>query len=176
MAIKLDYLSNFLEIEMGQSPEAIFVNKNNIGVPLLNGPAEFTEHYPVPVQYTTYGKRFAEKGDILFCVRGSTTGRMNMADQRYAIGRGLAAITHKQGKHLNSFVKALLDLNLRGLLGGTLGSIFPNLTKDQLFDYKCAIPDILNQEKISNIVSRLETKVHCNNKLNDNLFYRFSQS
>jgi type I restriction enzyme S subunit len=176
MATTLEFLSNFLEIEMGQSPEAIFVNKNNIGLPLLNGPAEFAEYYPLPVQYTTNAKRFAKKGDILFCVRGSTTGRMNIADREYAIGRGLAAIRHKKGPHLNSFVKALLDLNLNGLLGGTLGSVFPNLTKDRLFDYKCAIPDILSQEKISSILSHLETKIHCNNKLNDNLFYGFNQS
>jgi type I restriction enzyme S subunit len=176
MTITLESLSSFLEIEMGQSPEAAFVNQNNIGFPLLNGPAEFTEYYPQPVQYTTNGKRFAEKGDILFCVRGSTTGRMNVADQRYAIGRGLAAIRHKRGTNLNAFVKALLHLNLPGLLGGTHGSVFPNLTKDQLFDFKCSVPSDANQNLISDFLSAIENKIHCNNKLNDNLFYRFSQS
>src|SRR6185312_15654414 len=118
--VKIAALSSFLNIEMGQSPEAEFVNQKSTGFPLLNGPAEFTDRYPIPVQYTTNGKRFAEKSDILFCVRGSTTGRMNIADQKYAIGRGLAAISHRNGKHLNSFAKGVIDTNLKNLLGGTL--------------------------------------------------------
>ena len=72
-------LSDIAEIVMGQSPKGVDVNQSNEGLPLLNGPTEFTNLYPQPVQFTEYGKRFAETGDILFCVRGSTTGRMNYA-------------------------------------------------------------------------------------------------
>ena len=94
--MKILKLQNIAEIVMGQSPESEFVSSEKIGLPLLNGPAEFTDRYPVPVQFTSLGKRIAEEKDILFCVRGSTTGRMNIADQKYAIGRGLAAIRHKK--------------------------------------------------------------------------------
>ena len=130
----INKFSDFLSIEMGRSPSSDIVDFEKKGLPLLNGPAEFTDRYPIPVQYSTFGNRFANKNDILFCVRGSTTGRMNIADQKYIIGRGLAAISHKRGGYLNSFVKGLIDYNLKWLIGGTLGSVFPNLTKKQLYD------------------------------------------
>lgn len=167
--IEKSALKDFLNIEMGQSPESEFVNQIGQGIPLLNGPAEFTDKFPIPVQYTTNAKRFAKKGDILFCVRGSTTGRLNIADTDYAIGRGLAAISHKEGEKLNSFVRALLDFYLKNLLGGTLGSVFPNLTKDQLYNFKCPLPKIDIQKQISSILSSLEMKIELNNRINAQL-------
>lgn len=162
-------LSEVATIVMGQSPEAEYVSEEKIGLPLLNGPAEFTERYPIPVQFTSSFKRIAEKDDILFCVRGSTTGRMNVADQRYAIGRGLAGIRHKNNPKLNPYIKALIEVNLRKLLGGTLGSVFPNLTKDNLFDLECQIHDENTQQKIAKVLSDLDAKIELNNRINAEL-------
>jgi len=72
---------------MGQSPEGHSYNTSGDGEPLLNGPTEFGTVHPSPVQWTTAPTRFARKGDILICVRGATTGRLNTADRRYCIGR-----------------------------------------------------------------------------------------
>ena len=88
-------LEQFADITMGQSPKGTSVS-NKGEIPLLNGPTEFGVNHPTPVQFTNDPKRFAKKGDLLFCVRGST-GRMNWADQDYAIGRGLAALRPKEG-------------------------------------------------------------------------------
>lgn len=157
-------------ILMGQSPEAQFVSDDSkIGLPLLNGPAEFTSKFPIPVQFTSDSKRIAEKNDILFCVRGSTTGRMNIADQTYAIGRGLASIKHKNGDYLNSYIKAVIETNLKKLLGGTLGSVFPNLTKDNLFDLEFYCHDLPTQQKIAAVLSALDDKIEVNNKINAEL-------
>src|SRR3954467_8508258 len=90
-------LSDIATIVMGQSPPGETYNRDRRGVPLLNGPAEFGNPHPVPVQWTTEPSRFAAEGDILFCVRGATTGRKCWSDQRYAIGRGLAAIRGREG-------------------------------------------------------------------------------
>jgi len=160
---------DLLCIEMGQSPKSEFVNNDGEGIPLLNGPAEFTSKHPVPKQFTTKGNRFSETLDILFCVRGSTTGRMNIADQKYAIGRGLAAIRHIEGSHLNSFVRGLIEQNLSGLLGGSMGSVFPNLTKDQLLNYKCVVPNLSTQKQIAKVLSDLDAKIEINNKINQQL-------
>lgn len=80
------------QIEMGQSPPGNSYNTEQKGVPLLNGPTEFGSTHPTPIQWTTSPTKICNKGDLLICVRGSTTGRMNWADQSYCIGRGLAAI------------------------------------------------------------------------------------
>lgn len=124
-------LSDISEIIMGQSPAGDACNTSGEGVPLLNGPTEFGSQYPKPVQYTVDVRKQANKGDLLFCVRGSTTGRMNWADQTYAIGRGLAAIRGKNG-YPNSFVRAVIEYKLESLLVQATGSTFPNVGRDQL--------------------------------------------
>lgn len=64
---------------------------------------------------------------------------MNWADQKYAIGRGLAAIRGKNG-YPNSFVRAVLETKLEELLQSATGSTFPNVGKDMLGGLK--IPNI----------------------------------
>ena len=160
-------LEEIAEVVMGQSPSAADVNSNNIGVPLLNGPTEFGSHHPEPVQFTTAPKRFAEVGDILFCVRGSTTGRMNWADQKYAIGRGIAAIRHRTNSELTPFIKGVIDYNLNSILQSATGSTFPNVTARQL--YSLEIASELNQEFIAKILNDLDRKIELNRRMNETL-------
>src|SRR5438105_2939787 len=88
------------EIVMGQSPEGNTYNVSGQGVPLLNGPTEFTNRFPIIKQWTTSPTKLCKKGDILFCVRGSSTGRINIADKVYCLGRGVAAIRAKEGRSI----------------------------------------------------------------------------
>ncbi len=141
------------EVVMGQSPLGNTCNYSGKGVPLLNGPTEFGSRFPTPIQFTSDPKRKASKGDLLFCVRGSTTGRMNWADREYAIGRGLAAIRHSGGGELNPFLKGVIDNNLRKLLAQATGSTFPNISKDQLDELKVVLPAISIQKIIALILS-----------------------
>lgn len=156
-------------ITMGQSPAGETCNNIGRGDPLLNGPTEFGEFYPTPVQFTTDGKRFCEPEDILFCVRGSTTGRTNRADKKYAVGRGLAALSHRSGKHLNSFLMYLIRQNLGCILNSTNGSTFPNLTGDLLASFKVSVPPVPVQEKIAAVLSTLDAKIELNNRINAEL-------
>lgn len=133
--------SDIATVTMGQSPEGDDCNNAGIGEPLLNGPTEFGFYSPSPVQWTTNGKKHCVEGDLLFCVRGSTTGRMNWANQSYAIGRGLAAIHHKSDCTLNWFVKAMIDNSLQEILSAATGSTFPNVGKDLLNGFQVIIPD-----------------------------------
>ncbi|MDQ3555925.1 MAG: restriction endonuclease subunit S, partial [Gemmatimonadota bacterium] len=98
--MRIETLGSAAYIVMGQSPPGDAVSPEQIGLPLLNGPTEFGPHYPTPVQFTSDVRKKAVAGDILFCVRGSTTGRMNWADREYAIGRGIAAIRHKDDERV----------------------------------------------------------------------------
>ena len=91
-AWEIKNLGEVSEIIMGQSPEGVSYNIEGIGSPLINGPVEFTEKYPVKIKWTSKPTKFCQVADILFCVRGSTTGRMNIANDTYCIGRGIAAI------------------------------------------------------------------------------------
>ena len=133
--------SDIAAITMGQSPQGDDCNNDGVGEPLLNGPTEFGFYSPSPMQWTTNGKKHCVEGDLLFCVRGSTTGRMNWANQSYAIGRGLAAIHHKSDCTLNWFVKAMIDNSLQEILSAATGSTFPNVGKDLLNGFQVIIPD-----------------------------------
>ncbi|ROL61346.1 restriction endonuclease subunit S [Bacteroidetes/Chlorobi group bacterium ChocPot_Mid] len=160
-------LGDVAEIIMGQSPKGDSCNKDNRGVPLLNGPTEFGLYYPVPVQYTIDPKKVSEKKDILFCVRGSTTGRMNFSDQKYAIGRGIAAIRGKQDN--TKFCKYIIDYYLNDLLNITTGSTFPNLSKNDLNDFEVDIPPLPEQRRIAEILGSLDDKIELNLEMNKTL-------
>lgn len=161
-------LSDIAEIVMGQSPKGVDVNQSNEGLPLLNGPTEFTNLYPQPVQFTEYGKRFAETGDILFCVRGSTTGRMNYADQKYAIGRGIGAIRGKNG-FPTPYVRAVIEQNLDRLLQNTTGSTFPNLSRDALNSFKVQTVTAEIARQINKLIVAFEQKIYLNSQINQTL-------
>lgn len=138
---KIAPFSEVATVIMGQSPNGDDCNNDGIGEPLLNGPTEFGYYSPTPVQWTTNGKKYCADGDLLFCVRGSTTGRMNWANQSFVIGRGLAAIRHKKDVSLNWFVKAMIDNSLQEILAAATGSTFPNVGKDLLNGFLVTIPN-----------------------------------
>ncbi|MDA9113334.1 restriction endonuclease subunit S [Gammaproteobacteria bacterium] len=159
-------LDQFADITMGQSPKGTSVS-NKGEIPLLNGPTEFGINHPTPVQFTNNPKRFAKKGDLLFCVRGST-GRMNWADQDYAIGRGLAAIRPKDGSS-SHFLRGSVQFFLKHLLSGATGSVFTSINKDQLHKMECYLPDENNLKKINQMLGNFSGKIELNLKMNETL-------
>lgn len=157
------------EIAMGQSPPGDACNTTGDGLPLLNGPTEYGPHHPTPVQFTTDARKRARKGDLLFCVRGSTTGRMNWADREYAIGRGVAAIRHKTTPELQPFVRAVIEYGLPGLLAQATGSTFPNVSADQLAGVWWPPIDENEQCAIAHILGTLDDKIELNRRMNETL-------
>jgi len=145
-------LSEIADIIAGQSPQGEYYNVNGMGKPMLNGPTEFTDKYPVPVQWTTKITKLCKKGDILFTVRGSSTGRMNLADQEYCIGRGLAAIRPKSNNNISFIYYTLLkisELILAEAKGA--GTTFPNVSRGELMKKVILIPDTHQNEIIAPI-------------------------
>ncbi len=162
-------LGDVAEIVMGQSPPGETCNAEGVGVPLLNGPTEFGSHHPTPVQFTTDARKRAVPGDVLFCVRGSTTGRMNWADREYAIGRGVAAIRHEKYPELQPFVRAVIEYELHGLLTQATGSTFPNVSAAQLASVPWPPLLLSEQRAIAHILGTLDDKIELNRKMNQTL-------
>ncbi len=161
-------LDDIAQITMGQSPRGETVSSRD-GVALLNGPTEFGAHHPHPVQFTTDPRRFAQPGDLLFCVRGSTTGRMNWADRRYAVGRGVAAIRHRRDSGLQPLVRAVIEFELPQLLAHATGSTFPNVSGHQLAQIPCPNFDRDEQQAIAHILGRLDDKIELDRRMNETL-------
>lgn len=162
-------LGDVADIVMGQSPPGETTNTEGRGLPLLNGPTEFGPHHPSAVQFTTDPHKRALLGDLLFCVRGSTTGRMNWADRDYAIGRGIAAIRHKRENRLQPFLRAVIEFSLPSLLAEATGSTFPNVSAAQLA--KLLYPQIEDNEQgaIAQILGTLDDKIELNRRMNETL-------
>lgn len=159
-------LGDVAEIVMGQSPPGASCNDEGQGIPLLNGPTEFGSHHPTPVQFTSDARKHARTGDLLFCVRGSTTGKMNWADQDYAIGRGIAAVRHKSDLALQPLVRGVVEHCLPALLAQATGSTFPNISGGQLTSVP--FPDLTETEEIAiaRFLGAFDDKIELNERMN----------
>jgi len=112
---------------------------------LLNGPTEFGELCPTEKQWTTKPTRLCEVGDILFCVRGATAGRLNRADKVYCLGRGLAAIRPRREMAVNAnFLFTMLDHYYEYFQTKGVGSTFINISRRELEDLP--IPKVQNDK------------------------------
>jgi len=154
-------LKSVVKVVMGLSPTGETYNDIGQGVPLLNGPTEFGETYPNCTMFTTDSKRECQKDDLIFCVRGSTTGRMNWADKTYSLGRGVCLIRGEENL-TTRFVKYSLDYNLEGLLQVTGGGTFPNLRKPDIENFEILLPN--NFKVIASVLSSYDDLIENNLK------------
>jgi type I restriction enzyme S subunit len=162
-------LGDVAEIVMGQSPSGDSCNHDSIGLPLLNGPTEFGTHHPFPTQFTTDARKLSKPGDILFCVRGSTTGRMNWSDQIYAIGRGIAAIRHRNNRGLQPLVRAVIEYDLPRLLQAATGSTFPNVSAAQLAGVTFPLLTPEEEIAVSSLLGTFDDKSDLNRRMGETL-------
>jgi type I restriction enzyme S subunit len=157
---KVGKLSEIAYVIMGQSPPGNSYNTEGTGCPILNGPTEFTDWSPIPVQFTTQSTKVCKEHDILFCVRGSSAGRMNIADQEYCIGRGLAAIREKSISDTKYIYYILLRLTSTIFAEASgAGSTFPNISREALGDIKIAVPPLHEQKNIADILSSADDEI-----------------
>src|SRR5690349_19158184 len=90
----------------GQAPPSDAVQDLSDGQPFIQGNAEFGERYPRAKYQCETATKVAEPGDLLISVR-APVGALNSADQRYGIGRGLAALRVRSGVDPRFFAYAL---------------------------------------------------------------------
>ena len=146
-------------ITMGQSPSGDSYNTFQQGEPLINGPTEFGNIYPTPIQWTTKPTKYSKSGDVLLCVRGSSIGRMNISDQKYCIGRGVAAISGLDNKTTSIYLKFVLEKEVEKILKRSTGSTFPNISGHELKQSLVSIPKLQEQQKIAFFFSSLDLKI-----------------
>ena len=140
-------LSDVADIFMGQSPPGDTYNDKGEGLPLINGPTEFgkeNDASPLKIKFTTTPTKICQEKDLLVCVRGATTGRMNIASFPACIGRGAAIIRAKTDqKYLNYYLIG----KSKDILNIAAGAMFPNLSSEQLNNFRISYPSQLEREK-----------------------------
>ncbi len=145
-------LGNCAEIIMGQSPPGSSYNRSGFGCPLINGPTEFTKIFPIKIQWTTKPVKFSKSGDLLICVRGSSTGRTNYADDKFSIGRGVAAI-RAIGSNKQHYLNYQIISCVSNILTSATGSTFPSIDCSSLRKILIPLPSPPEQHTIAAALS-----------------------
>ena len=145
-------LGEMCHVIMGLSPKSEFYNETGDGLPFHQGVTDFGERFPTDRVYCTIPKRIAKIDDILFSVR-APVGRINIANKKIVIGRGLSAIRSKTGNQ--AFV--LQQLKDRFQEEDTMGSgsIFNAIRKSDLLGIPLLIPTeslVAKFEEIANSI------------------------
>jgi len=159
-------LGEYCFITMGQSPSSEFYNTEENGLPFHQGVSDFGERFPKDRVYCTVANRIAEAGDILFSVR-APVGRINLANKKIVIGRGVCAIHSKADNQCFVFQQLKELFQEEDTIGN--GAIFKAVTKEDMHGIKMLRPPqpiiISFEQQIQPIFSNLEVLLRKNANL-----------
>jgi len=149
------FLGDIALIVMGNSPPGDSYRDNEEGVPLINGPVEFSKPQLGPTiraKFTVAPTYMCKRGDLLVCVRGATTGRTNVSAFDACIGRGVALV---RGWQSQKFINLFMWNIGADLLSKGKGTTFPSISFDDLAGLEIGLPPIEEQELIIKRVDEL---------------------
>jgi type I restriction enzyme S subunit len=150
---KIKYL---VTVVMGQSPSSDNYNLEGIGEPFLQGNADFADKYPIERVYTCEASKFADIGDILLSVR-APVGAKNIANKKYAIGRGLCALrTQSINKDLLWY---LIDIMNKEFEINSKGSTYDSVTVSDVNNASIVIGPIDDQARITTSLNSKCTQI-----------------
>ena len=146
-------LADVCHVVQGQSPPGETYNAEGMGLPFLQGKAEFGETYPTAVKWCSAPNKIAEPDDVLISIR-APVGPTNLCPERACIGRGLAA-ARPQGGIPSKFVLYSLRTTEQGLRGNSTGTTFDAIRGDALRSHPLPLPPLAEQRRI---VAGIETQ------------------
>ena len=151
-----------IELISGQHVEAELVNIYGLGKPYLTGPADFPNGKIIITKFTTEGKKFSQKGDLLITVKGSGTGKVIESNNEYAISRQLMAIrpTNFDAKFIYYNITASLSRYESAAAG-----LIPGISRDDVLHTPLLIPPLPEQKKIAQILSTWDQAITATEQL-----------
>jgi type I restriction enzyme S subunit len=160
-------LQNISKCIMGHSPKGESYNKDEIGIPLLNGPADYENGALKGRTYTTSPTRLCAKNDMVLCIR-ATIGNLVYSEQEFCLGRGVAAVRPNE-ERFSELVYYLLLQEIERFKIQATGSIIRGITKDDLTESKCLIPSDKLIDTFHNQVKPIFDKIRINKLENQKL-------
>lgn len=144
---------------MGQSPPGDTYNTAKNGIPFYQGRTDFGFRFPSERVYCTAPTRFASAGATLVSVR-APVGDVNVATNRCAIGRGLAAVEFERAPAFALYsMKALRSKFTEFEAHGT---VFGSINKKQFEALPCILPSIEVLSAFSSIAGVIDERVRVN--------------
>lgn len=153
---ELKNLGDVCDAVMGQSPKSEFYNTEGNGLPFHQGVKDYGTRFPTHITYCTVESRIAELGDILISVR-APVGRINIANTKLIIGRGLSALRHKGG--LQSFLLYQLKEIFRDEDSMGSGTIYKAITKTDLLGLKMICPSSDLDKQFNELVTPMDAEI-----------------
>ncbi len=150
-------LRDIAEITMGQSPPGDSVTEMEIGIPFLQGCAEFGQKHPKHKRRCLSTTKICEPNDILISVR-APVGEINFADQKYCIGRGLASIRFHEGFPPN-YGWWLLEHSRILLRKIAQGSTFEAISRRDIENLMLNVSPFQDRDAISAILDSADEKI-----------------
>ena len=149
-------LHKIAEVVMGSSPKSEFYNNDKQGLPFHQGVGSYGTRFVDDNVYSTSITRLAEPNSILFSVR-APVGRLNITKNKIIIGRGLAAMNHKDGFQSFLFYMLKERFFMDNIIGN--GSIFASISKVELLDQEFIVPPMKTIKAFESLASKLDKKI-----------------
>ena len=125
-------------IVMGQSPKGDSYNYDNIGLPLINGAADYENGYLKAQKYTSEPKKTCDKNDLIFCIR-ATIGLLVVCDKKYCLGRGVAGITNTNPIY-KEYTFHLINSSIDAFKRAATGSVISGISRKDIENILVKIP------------------------------------
>ena len=154
-------LNEVADFIMGQAPHSSTYNESGEGDLLIKA-GDFGQLYPEPTTFTTSPIAFSRLGDVIMCVVGATSGKVNLGINA-SITRSVAALRPKNVTD-TKYLYHLLKGSYQKLNRAATGSAQGILNKTSLSNFKIPLPPLEEQKKIAAILNaadeyRQKTKV-----------------
>ena len=132
-------------IVMGQSPKGESYNYDNIGLPLINGAADYENGYLKAQKYTSAPKKTCDKNDLIFCIR-ATIGLLVVCDKKYCLGRGVAGITNINPTY-KEYAFHIINSSIENFKRAATGSVISGISRKDIetIDVKIPSSDEINK-------------------------------
>jgi type I restriction enzyme S subunit len=153
---KVKRLEDVCHLTLGVSPRSEYYNEDGEGLPFHQGVSDFGRLYPITRRYCSKIKRTADPGDILFSVR-APVGRLNIADRKIVIGRGLHAIRSKAENQSFIFLQLSEKFKEEDSVGS--GTIFKSVTKSDMLGIELLIPPPELVQRFERVVDPMYSEI-----------------
>lgn len=145
-------LDSVAEIFMGQAPSGEAYNSVGEGWPLLAGAGDFRDGRPAAKKFTREAPRICLPGDIIIGVRASIGDKV-IADRKYCLGRGVAALRPRPEVH-DRYLWHWLSVTRPKLEGKGKGATFKQITKEDVAELEIPLPPLEEQRRIAAILDK----------------------
>ena len=150
-----------------ENGEYFFINGNN----LLDGEIIFNEKTKScsKFEYDKY-KKDLSNNTILISINGTIGNLAFYKGENVILGKSACYINIKSDVDKNFIYYALKSSKFQNYIKSqATGSTIKNVSLKLLRDYVLELPDIIQQKRISKILSTLDDKIHLNDQLNQTL-------